>query len=79
MNNDMDKRKSAIWEEIIKDAQELNTPLQDGEMTIQMFCDQGSMKYRWGREKLEMLVKKGKLKKRYATLSGHRTAIYFPV
>jgi DNA-binding Lrp family transcriptional regulator len=78
MNNDMDKRKSAIWEEIIKEAQEMNVPLQDGEMTSAMFAEQAGLGERWAREKLEKLVRKGVLKKRYATLGGHRTSIYFP-
>lgn len=70
--------KNIIWNEIIKDAQELNKPLQDGEMTVKMFIEQTGFSYRWGKEQLEKLVRSGKLKKRFANLNEHRTAIYFP-
>lgn len=73
------KDKNEIWDEIIKEVQELNVPLQDGEMTCSMFAEQAGLGGRWAREKLEKLVRKGILKKRYATLGGHRTSIYFPV
>jgi hypothetical protein len=70
--------KNVIWEEIIKEAQELNVPLQDGEMTVKMFSDMTKIEYRCARETLEVLVRKGTLNKRYANLDSHRTAIYSP-
>lgn len=73
------ERKSAIWEEIIKEAQELNVPLSEDEMTVAMFTEQTKLRYRGARERLESLVREGKLTKRYAVLNGHRTAIYRPI
>ena len=70
--------KNAIWDEIIKEAQEHSVPLQENEMTVSMFAEQTNLGYRWSRERLEMLVREGKLTKRFANLDGHRSAIYRP-
>lgn len=70
--------KNAIWDEIIKEAQEHSVPLQENEMTVSMFAEQTNLGYRWSREKLESLVREGKLTKRFANLDGHRSAIYRP-
>ena len=75
---DIEKKKSDIWEEIIKEAQEQSVPLQENEMTVKMFAEQTKLGYRWSREKLESLVREGKLTKRFANLDGHRSAIYCP-
>lgn len=74
MNIDYDK----FWDEITKEAQEMTVPLRDGEMTITMFVEKTGLKNRPARERLESLVKAGKLSKRFANIDGHRTAIYFP-
>lgn len=76
---DIEKKKSAIWDEIIKEAQEHSVPLQEDEMTVAIFSEQSRLGYRWSREKLEQLVKDGIVTKRYANLDGHRTAIYCPL
>jgi hypothetical protein len=75
---DIEKKKSDIWDEIIKEAQEQSVPLQENEMTVSMFSEKAKIGYRWSRERLETLVREGKLTKRYANLDGHRTAIYRP-
>lgn len=79
MLKNVDDTKRLLWEEIIKEAQELNVPLQEGEMTVRMFIEQTGFDYRWGREQLEKLVQSDKLKKRFSNLRGHRTAIYSPI
>ena len=79
MNID-EKKKSVIWEEIIQEAQEMFLPLQEDEMTVNMFRDSTfpKLEYRTAREHLEMKVKSGILTKRFAIVDGHRTAIYCP-
>ena len=78
MLKNVDDTKRLIWDEIIKEAQEQSVPLQENEMTVAMFAEQTKLGYRWSREKLESLVREGKLTKRFANLDGHRSAIYCP-
>ena len=73
------EQRLKIWEELISVGQQRVLPIQEGEMTIQMFAEKSGYSATSASRILRLLVEEGKFTKRDCIMNGKKVQVFSPI